>query len=123
MCNRYIHMQLYSFQRVQNTLREKMAIPSHGRSQDFFRGKPLGSDLWGRGRRRIVENFHKSFSRKLRKCIILAYFSKMLKKYELISRGLWTKNTICWKTFESIRKLSKGFLRKLRKCIILAYLS
>ena len=48
-------------------------------------------------------NFSKNLLRKMRKCIILAYFSKNLTNYALIFRAFGRKTQIvgkCWENFE-----------------------
>ena len=71
--------------------RSRMA--KHGRSQNFFLG---GGTL--------LENFQTYFLIKLRKCIILAYFSKHLTNRALIFYAFGRKTQIVGKFCENFRK-------------------
>ena len=67
------------------------------------------------------ENFQKTFLRKLRKCIILAYFWKYLTNHALIFCGFGRKTQFIGNFEKTFENIEKNFLRKLQKCIILAY--
>ena len=75
---------------------------------------------------KIFEIFFKKLARKLQKCIILAFFPKLVKHCVQFSR-VWTKNTKGRKFLINFRKhltiFQKLVARKLQKCIILAYIA
>ena len=79
-----------------------------GRSQDFFREGTTFSKNYQKCSKnsKNFQIFSKIFSRKLLKCIILAFFTKFNKPSEKILR-VWTKNAICRKFWENFRKLLK----------------
>ena len=79
--------------------RSRMA--KHGRSQNFF----LGGTLF--------ENFQTYFLIKLRKCIILAYFSKHLTNPALIFRAFGRKTKIVGKFWEKFANFWWKFYRKM----------
>ena len=78
----------------------------HGRSRDFFSGwgTLFGVGLVGGPGRRIFANFQTDFLRKLRKCIILAYFSKNLTNHALIFRAFGQKTQFVG-NFEKMLKM------------------
>ena len=70
----------------------------HERRQDFS-----GRNTW---------KFFKEIIKKLRKSISLAIFRRFHKPC-IYFFGVWTKNIICWKLWESFRKFSKNIWRNL----------
>ena len=89
----------------------------HGRSQDFF----LGGTLFQKNFQKIFKKFSKNFriflkifESKLRKCIILAYFSQNLRNHALIFCALDEKENLL-DILRKCSKILKIFLRKIAK--------
>ena len=102
-----------------------------GVRKEKFRGFKVMAGLVGGpgakppGRQRIFENLQKCLSRKLQKCIILAYFSKTSTNLALIFRAFgrqphfWEILRIFWKYLMKIQKLNKNSNRKIEFLYIL----
>ena len=82
----------------------------------------LGSALWGGGSGdeapRTPKNFRKCSKNFVRKLLKMHYFSKFFKKFNkawVTCSRVWTKNTVCWKSFRKFSKIFSKFLKKIAK--------